>query len=368
MLNKTLIFGKSEPKAGFVWLFVLVATLLFLQCSGEDPGNIVGPPYTPPELTNTTWEMVANPESVGWSSAKLQNAYEFAQNTQTAAMMIVYQGKVLYHWGDLTRKFWVHSCRKSFMSALYGIHVSAGHIDLSKTMAELGIDDNAPSLSELEKTATIRMLLQARSGIYHPAAAESASMKAARPERHSHAPGTFWYYNNWDFNALCTIFEQETGTTFFEELKNRIAVPIGMEDFEISDGQYQFEPLSIHPAYPFRMSARDMARFGLLFLRDGIWEGSRIISEEWIRESTTPYSDAGSGMGYGYLWWITGDKILSNLDDGSYFASGYNGHYIFVIPNLDLVVVHRVDTDNNHQVTSPEFFYLLGLIIDAKNG
>ena len=142
MLNKTLIFGKSEPKAGFVWLFVLVATLLFLQCSGEDPGNIVGPPYTPPELTNTTWEMVANPESVGWSSAKLQNAYEFAQNTQTAAMMIVYQGKVLYHWGDLTRKFWVHSCRKSFMSALYGIHVSAGHIDLSKTMAELGIDDS----------------------------------------------------------------------------------------------------------------------------------------------------------------------------------------------------------------------------------
>lgn len=56
MLNKTLIFGKSEPKAGFVWLFVLVATLLFLQCSGEDPGNIVGPPYTPPELTNTTWK------------------------------------------------------------------------------------------------------------------------------------------------------------------------------------------------------------------------------------------------------------------------------------------------------------------------
>jgi CubicO group peptidase (beta-lactamase class C family) len=202
--------------------------------------------------------------------------------------------------------------------------------------------------------------------VYHPAAAEAPSMKAARPARHSHAPGTFWYYNNWDFNVLGSILEQETGKKMFEELKSRIADPIGMEDFDISDCHYQLESLSIHPAYPFRMSARDMARFGLLFLQKGLWNGQRIISEEWIQESTTPYSDAGSGMGYGYMWWITGDKVLTNLEDGSYFASGYNGHFIFVIPDLDVVVVHRVNTDIDHVVTSPEFFYLLGLIIDAK--
>jgi CubicO group peptidase (beta-lactamase class C family) len=347
-------------------LLILTFAFVFIQCSDKESNNIVGPDYTPPPLTNSTWEMISNPESVGWSTAKLREAYGFSQDIQTAAVMIIYQGKVLYHWGDLSRKYWVHSCRKSFMSALYGIHVDEGNIDLTKTMGELGIDDNPPSLSDQEKTATVRMLLQARSGVYHPAAAEAPSMKAARPARHSHAPGTFWYYNNWDFNVLGSILEQETGKKMFEELKSRIADPIGMEDFDISDCHYQLESLSIHPAYPFRMSARDMARFGLLFLQKGLWNGQRIISEEWIQESTTPYSDAGSGMGYGYMWWITGDKVLTNLEDGSYFASGYNGHFIFVIPDLDVVVVHRVNTDIDHVVTSPEFFYLLGLIIDAK--
>ncbi len=366
MLNKIYFSLKNKFKYQFVYFAILTAVLVTFQCSKDGPTNNDDSQYTPPELTNTTWETIADPESVGWSTERLQDAYEFSQNMDTAALMLIYQGKVLYHWGDLTRKYWVHSCRKSFMSALYGIHVDEGNIDLSKTMADLGIDDNSPSLSNLEKTATVQMLLQARSGIYHPAAAEAPSMKAERPERYSHAPGTFWYYNNWDFNVLGTIFEQETGTEIFEDLKERIADPIGMEDFEVNDGQYQFESLSNHAAYPFRMSARDMARFGLLFLRNGIWRNTQIISEDWIQESTTSYSDTEVGGGYGYMWWITGDQVLENLDEGSYFASGYRGHYIFVIPDMDLVVVHRVNTDTDDNVTSLEFLYLLGLIIDAK--
>lgn len=367
-MNKKFYFQKCIYKHHFLHLAILATVFISSQCSDKEPTNNFNSDYTPPELTNTTWETITDPESVGWSTEKLQDAYEFSKDMDTAALMLIYQGKVLYHWGDLTRKYWVHSCRKSFLSALYGIHVDEGNIDISKTMADLEIDDNTPSLSETEKTATIQMLLQARSGIYHPAAAEAPSMKAARPERHSHAPGTFWYYNNWDFNALGTIFEQETGTKIFENLKERIADPIGMEDFEVSDGHYQYESLSIHPAYPFRMSARDMGRFGLLFLQNGVWKGDQIISERWIEESTSPYSDTGNSGGYGYMWWITGGQVLDNLNEGSYYASGYNGHYIFIIPDLDLVVVHRVNTDTNDNVISLEFFYLLGLIIDAKTG
>ncbi|MFC1784816.1 serine hydrolase domain-containing protein [Candidatus Neomarinimicrobiota bacterium] len=365
-MNKKLYFQKCIFKHQFLHLIILATVYISSQCSDKGPTNNFNSDYTPPELINTTWETIANPESAGWSTEKLQDAYEFSKDMDTAALMLIYQGKVLYHWGDLTRKYWVHSCRKSFMSALYGIHVDEDNIDISKTMGDLGIDDNPPSLSNTEKTATVQMLLQSRSGIYHPAAAEAPSMKAQRPERHSHEPGTFWYYNNWDFNALGTIFEQETGKKIFENLKERIADPIGMEDFEVSDGHYQYESLSIHPAYPFRMSARDMARFGLLFLQNGVWEGDQIVSEQWINESITPYSDTGNGGDYGYMWWITGDQVLGNLNKGSYYASGYNGHYIFIIPDMDLVVVHRVNTDINDNVSSLEFFILLGLIVDAK--
>ena len=157
------------------------------------------------------------------------------------------------------------------LNALIGIHVDEGHIDLSKTMEELGIDDNEPSLTPAEKQATVGDLIKARSGIYHPALAESASIKASRPKRGSHTPSAFWYYNNWDFNALGTIFEQETGTKMFKEFDRRIAEPLQMEDFEVDDCRYETGPDSIHPAYPFRMSSRDLARFGLLFLYEGRW-------------------------------------------------------------------------------------------------
>ena len=119
--------------------------------------------------------------------------------------------------------------RKSILSALYGPHEFSGTIATSKTLGQLGIDDKEPSLTDAEHNATIADLLKARSGIYHPALYETAAMAAKRPKRGSHAPGTFWYYNNWDFNALCTIFENLTGRGIFEEFEDRIAKPLGMQ-------------------------------------------------------------------------------------------------------------------------------------------
>ena len=85
------------------------------------------------------------------------------------------------------------SVRESLLSALYGNAVARGDIDLKQSLAELGIDDNEPSLSVEEKTATVRDLLEARSGVYHAALYEPPSMAVRRPPRHSHPPGTFWY-------------------------------------------------------------------------------------------------------------------------------------------------------------------------------
>jgi CubicO group peptidase (beta-lactamase class C family) len=283
--------------------------------------------------------------------------------------MIVEDGIVVDAWGDVTRKYKCHSMRKSLLSALIGIHVDEGRIDLSKTLEELGIDDNQPSLTPSEKQATVGDLIKARSGIYHPALAESASMKARRPERHSHAPGTFWYYNNWDFNALGTIFEQETGAGMFEEFDSRIANPLQMEDFEVDDCQYRTGPDSIHPAYPFRMSSRDLARFGLLFLREGRWQDQLIIPADWVHESTATHSAVGPDSGYGYMWWtgVSGGLFPNvQVKEHSFYASGYRGHRVIVLPYRDLVIVHRVDTDGvKVDIGGREIGPLLWLILDA---
>lgn len=108
--------------------------------------------------------------------------------------------------------------RKSFLSGLIGIAVSEHRIELSKTLSELGFDDIAPSLTEIEKSAKVGDLLKARSGVYHLASNDTPGMTALRPARGSHLPGTYWCYNNWDFNALGAISEQQTQSSIFQEL------------------------------------------------------------------------------------------------------------------------------------------------------
>jgi len=321
------------------------------------------------------WNQVEKPEELGYSSERLDKAKEFAEGLNTAAVVIVVDGAILDQWGEITTKYIVHSIRKSFLSALYGNYVRNGTIDLDATMKDLSIDDKEPSLTDLEKTATVQDLLKARSGIYHDAAAESPGMKALKPKRHSRKPGTFWYYNNWDFNALGTIFEQLTQKDIFDAFKSDIAESIRMEDYMPEDGMRGRVPESIHTAYHFRMTARDMARFGLLMLRKGKWNGTQVIPKDWIEESTRAYSDArlyGSDA-YGYMWWVAEDghrfKHMSgvNLKQGTYSARGYGGHYIFVIPDYNMVVVHRVNTYiQGNFVSGRDVGTLLRLIFEAK--
>lgn len=317
------------------------------------------------------WQRLTDAEALklGWSREKLATARDYTRTISTEAVMIVAGGKVLESWGAVESKFNVHSIRKSFISALYGIQVEARKVRLEATMAVLGIDDNEPRLTDEEKSATVHDLLKARSGVYHPALYETARMKELRPPRHSHAPGTFWYYNNWDFNVLGTIYEQACGARVCDDFQRLIAAPLGMEDFSPADCGYVTGAESIHRAYPFRMTARDMARFGLLFLRGGQWRGRQIVPADWVKASVTSYSNAGASGGYGYLWWIAQNGVHLpgvTLPDGSYSARGAGGHYILNVPALDLVIVHRVNTDlKGRSVSSAQFGRLVRLILEA---
>jgi CubicO group peptidase (beta-lactamase class C family) len=314
------------------------------------------------------WAWSDSPESMGWSSAKLAVAQAYSERIGSAAVMIVDDGIVIAAWGDLERKYQCHSMRKSLISALYGIYVADGKIDLSATLEELGIDDRTP-LTDVEKTATIAELLSARSGVYIEAAGEAPAMKAMRPPRGSHEPGTFWYYNNWDFNALGTIFDQLSGEkNIYTAFDKRIADPIGMQDYVPDELYYGYEPYSRHPYYGFRMSTRDLARFGLLFLRKGRWDDQQVVPADWVRESTASHSVTGPQSGYGYMWW-TGEGVggFPNVDEGpgSYYASGAYGQNVIVMPSRNLVVVHRADSDAGHSVDEASIGTLLWMILDA---
>ncbi|VVE90020.1 beta-lactamase [Pandoraea bronchicola] len=309
------------------------------------PQRVYGPQSPFPGIE---WVSVA-PATEGFSQEGIDRAVDYAKQEGSTSGMIVHNGRVVAEWGNVSRKSNLHSARKSFMSALIGIAVARGQMHLDDTLAQLGIDDNEPSLSPIERQATVRMLLEARSGVYHPTVYETAEMKKTKPARYSHLPGTFWYYNNWDFNVVGAIYEKATGVDIFKALQSEIADPIGMQDYGASDGHYVSDSsVTMYPAYPFDMSARDLARFALLYLHDGRWLDRQIVPAEWVAESTHSYSDTPTG-GYGYMWWtsvpangIRGPNAA--LRRPTYWADGYLGQYAVIVPSLDLVVVSLVDS------------------------
>ena len=339
----------------------------------------------------TSWNRISSLQAAGWSGEKLAAAQKYAtgDSIHTSAVMVIQGGEVVDQWGDIDKRIDSYSVRKSLLSALYGIYASEGVIDINQTLEQLGIDDSPNPLTKEEKQARVVDLLRARSGVYHLVDFETKSQTEDRPVRGSHAPGTFWYYNNWDFNVLGTIFEKKTGLKIGDAFYQRIAKPIGMQDFRPGDVFYFGGPASIHPTYHFEITARDLARFGLLYLRHGRWKQQQIIPEAWVEKSSHAsemiQSNGNNLGGYEYLWWVDygGVHFPEVSLPGIYSARGNGAHFLFIIPTLDLVVVHRTDNDppvrdaktiadmaNRFSASKAraEFGHLLRLILDARTG
>jgi CubicO group peptidase (beta-lactamase class C family) len=294
---------------------------------------------------SAAWRRPA-PDQAAWSAKGLQAADRIAASMQTDSYLVVHRGLLVHSFGDIAKPRSLYSVRKSILSMLIGVYVDRGMIDLDQTLASLQIDDK-DGLTDLEKSATVRQLLQARSGVYHDAAYETAGMKAIRPARGSHAPGTFWYYNNWDFNALGTIFQQRTGKSVFEALRDDLATPLQFEDFDLSrDTEFVTESVSRHPAYTMKLSSRDLARIGLLMARDGRWGDRQVLSPRWVVESATPYSALPSRWhSYGYMWWLPRRAwpFWKRSEGEVFFANGNHGQFVVVDRARDLVIVHQAD-------------------------
>ncbi len=287
--------------------------------------------------------------------------------------IVVHEGRVIRACGATDEKVLIRSIRKSFLSALIGIEVHRGKIHLDATMEDLGIDD-VDGLTQTERQATVRHLLQARSAIYHPALAESTEMTAAKPPRGSQDPGSFWHYNNWDFNALGTIYEQATGHTVFDGVMTDIAARIGMQDFRPSDGAYLRGPQSQHPAYHMHMTARDLARFGWLYLNRGRWNDVQVVPEQWVHDSVSAHSFDGQA-GYGYMWWTTGhngeaqnqqaSKYHAYLPPFRYFAHGAFGQMIAVMPAEQVVIANVAQSIERSPEQNEKLWEGISLVMDA---
>lgn len=361
---------------GLVALLGAVTCSQSTQVASSAGASITAAPALVPTFPGASWERITDPASAGFSRSGLDSALAYLGTLETTGAVVAVGGRVLIDYGNVTELSYLASVRKSVLAMLYGTYVADGRVGLDKTLAELGIDDLG-GLTDQEKEATIADLLAARSGVYHPAS-NSGDNLADAPPRGSQRHGTYYLYSNWDFNALGTIFEQETGRNIYDALEADLARPIGMEDFDRAAQQKSGDTSrSVHRAYHMWLSTRDMARIGYLMLRGGNWNGRRLVPADWARRMTTPVtrwdemnpaSLRGGRFGYGFLWWIFDGPTAIGPWEGAYTGVGAVGQFITVIPKLDMVVAHKTKPGEGRSVNRSQYLGFVERVMAAHCG
>jgi CubicO group peptidase (beta-lactamase class C family) len=349
-------------------LALALAPALFSGCGSETaPTQDAEGPFVYPE---DDW-LEAAPEDLGMDRTRLQELqYLFEAYTPTS-LLVTRKGYVVWerYYRGYSREttFEIFSATKSFSSALAGIAVGDGLLRPDQPAADF-IDQWRPP--DPRSAVRIRDILTMTSGLHwywseyahiglsflpspfgEDLLAYSLSLPLERP------PGTHWTYNNTALMTLGWIIHRATGMDIKSFADQRLFGPIGMRSVSwLTDGYgntYTF--MGIHA------TARDLARFGYLYLRRGRWQGRQIVPEEWVVQTTRTYN-ADLNPAYGYLWWVNGyssdwqpmeGEPPTHLPKKGYFfgykaphdpypayaAMGAFGQMIAVVPGLDLVMV-----------------------------
>jgi CubicO group peptidase (beta-lactamase class C family) len=275
---------------------------------------------------------------------------EFLRETDTLAFVVVHEDRLVRerYFGGSTRESLQtsFSVAKSFVSTLVGIAIDEGLIG----SIDDPVTDYVPELAARDpefRRITLRHLLTMSSGIryregsfpsfgddaytYYGVDLRDTALNRTRIEQ---PPGLAWLYNNYNPLLLGLVLERATGMSVSDFMATRLWQPLGAEadaTWSLDSESSGFEKMESG----LNARAVDYARFGLLFLHDGQWNGTRIVSEDWVRAATGADTTSGPAYryGYGYFWWLDVER------PGRFYAQGKYGQYIYVAPDADAVVV-----------------------------
>ena len=309
-------------------------------------GDLVPPVRLPPEVDPDALQAASD-----W-------AFERESPEQvTLSLIVVHRGAIVHERyadgvGMLTRtRTW--STAKSIAATLIGMLVDRGSLQLDAPvdidwLPPVGMGDTDP-----RRSITLRHLLNMSSGLYPVDSlgmeyvngsglaywAGASSVAEARRRGLIREPGVFWDYENYD--TLLAVYAMKRALAderrYHEFPRRALLDRIGMRNTLVSTDRFGDFILSSQ----VYTNARDLARFGLLYLRNGVWGGERLISEEWIRFVRTPApATADQGSFYGGQWWLVPDD-RTDVPRDAYATAGNRGQYVIVVPSRDVVIVRR---------------------------
>jgi CubicO group peptidase (beta-lactamase class C family) len=274
------------------------------------------------------------------------------------AGLILKDGYMVAKWGDTKRVDMTFSVTKSFLSTIAGLAVDKGLIKNETDKVEDYIWDGTFDGAHNSKI-TWQHLLQQNSDW----SGEIWGGKdwADRPPRTGNLddwknrelkePGTVMEYNDVRVNVLAFSLLQVWRKPLPQVLKDEVMDKIGASTtwrwFGYDNAWTTIDGLQMksvtgggHSGAGLFISAEDMARFGLLFLNNGNWDGKQLISEDWLKNATTP---SQPNINYGYMWWLNkkGPRHWENVSEDIYYAAGFGGNFIIIDKKHNVVVVTR---------------------------
>jgi len=351
-------------------------------------GAISQSSYVPPK--GEEWARI-DAESAGFDAKKLEAAVEFAKANESShprdfsnqvatfgrllgpipAMrggtkgLILKSGKIVAEWGETNAVEPTYSAAKSFLSTLLGIAVDGKKVKSVEDPVRDYVKDGGYESERNAKVTWAQHVWQTTEwegavwGKNHDFQGREEFGSGRRNPRELREPGSFYEYNDVRINrlalSLLRVFDRPLPDVLKSEVMDKIGATSdwryhGYENSKVDIGGQMVASVTGGTRWGggLWIGARDQARFGLLFLRKGLWGSDRVISEEWVKRATTPSPVKDD---YGMLWWLNpGRRPWPSLSDKAFAAIGFGSNTIWIDPERDLVVVWRWHAGNGNEL------------------
>ena len=341
------------------YLFLLLTSLLLFPSCKKDPVSnttVSETIYFPPAGTSD-WATMT-PESLGWNTGNLPSLYDYLQQQDTRAFIVLKNGKIVLekYFGENVQGtapfnqgsiwYWA-SAGKTLTSFIVGKAEQEGYININnKTSQYLGAGWTSEPLAK-ENLITVRHQLTMTSGLDDGAGNSDDTNPSALIYKAD--AGTRWAYHNAAYTLLQKVVANATGQSFTDYFDAKLKTKIGMDGQWIPNG---FENI-------YWSTARSMARYGILIQARGKWEGIDILGDSAYMNAAINTSQ-NINQSYGYLWWLNGKTSYmvpqsqitfpGNLSPSApadmFAAMGKNGQIINIIPSKGLVIVRMGNSAN----------------------
>ena len=283
-------------------------------------------------------------------AARLEDLTPYCDQHHCGAVVVTRHGRIVWEhywpgWDETsTDNSW--SMAKSMTDALVGIAIAEGKIESVDQSAA----DFIPEWRGTDKEEiTLRDLLSMTSGLLWNedyfeksdvttmiTSDDQTGYAVDRPKLHD--PGDDWYYSSGDTQLFSAVIKAATGMEAGQYAQEKLFGPIGIKGawWDADNAGNTMTYCCVHT------TARDFARFGYLFLRNGRWGDKQLVPEEWVEESTKP--SQWENLSYGYYWWL---QDYPDVPKDMFMADGFQTKRIYVIPSLDIVAVRIGDNDGD---------------------